>query len=393
MTSNNAYIVSAVRTAGGKKNGKLSGWHPADLGAEVLNELVNQTGINPEDIDDVIFGCVDQVGAQSGNLARNSVLASCLPESVPGTTVDRQCGSSQQAIHFAAQAVMSGTQDVVIAGGVEAMSMVPIGASVKDGFDAGHGFPFSAEGIAKRYPGVFFSQFTGAELVAEKWKLSRENLDAFALESHQKAKHATEMKYFDKEILPLAGRNEHNDNDMVFADEGIRFDASLEALAGLNPVTEGGVITAGNASQITDGAAAIMICNDEGLKKIKVDPRAKIIALSVVGDDPVFMLTGPIPASHDVLARAKMSIDDMDIYEVNEAFAPVTLAWAIELGADKAKLNVNGGAMALGHPLGATGAKLMTTMLHELERREGKYALQAICEGGGTANATIIERI
>ena len=393
MTSNNAYIVSAVRTAGGKKNGKLSGWHPADLGAEVLNELVNQTGINPEDIDDVIFGCVDQVGAQSGNLARNSVLASCLPESVQGTTVDRQCGSSQQAIHFAAQAVMSGTQDVVIAGGVEAMSMVPIGASVKDGFDAGHGFPFSAEGIAKRYPGVFFSQFTGAELVAEKWKLSRENLDAFALESHQKAKHATEMKYFDKEILPLAGRNEHNDNDMVFADEGIRFDASLEALAGLNPVTEGGVITAGNASQITDGAAAIMICNDEGLKKIKVDPRAKIIALSVVGDDPVFMLTGPIPASHDVLARAKMSIDDMDIYEVNEAFAPVPLAWAIELGADKAKLNVNGGAMALGHPLGATGAKLMTTMLHELERREGKYALQAICEGGGTANATIIERI
>ena len=393
MTSNNAYIVSAVRTAGGKKNGKLSGWHPADLGAEVLNELVNQTGINPEDIDDVIFGCVDQVGAQSGNLARNSVLASCLPESVPGTTVDRQCGSSQQAIHFAAQAVMSGTQDVVIAGGVEAMSMVPIGASVKDGFDAGHGFPFSAEGIAKRYPGVFFSQFTGVELVAEKWKLSRENLDAFALESHQKAKHATEMKYFDKEILPLAGRNEHNDNDMVFADEGIRFDASLEALAGLNPVTEGGVITAGNASQITDGAAAIMICNDEGLKKIKVDPRAKIIALSVVGDDPVFMLTGPIPASHDVLARAKMSIDDMDIYEVNEAFAPVPLAWAIELGADKAKLNVNGGAMALGHPLGATGAKLMTTMLHELERREGKYALQAICEGGGTANATIIERI
>ena len=393
MTSNNAYIVSAVRTAGGKKNGKLSGWHPADLGAEVLNELVNQTGINPEDIDDVIFGCVDQVGAQSGNLARNSVLASCLPESVPGTTVDRQCGSSQQAIHFAAQAVMSGTQDVVIAGGVEAMSMVPIGASVKDGFDAGHGFPFSAEGIAKRYPGVFFSQFTGAELVAEKWKLSRENLDAFALESHQKAKHATEMKYFDKEILPLAGRNEHNDNDMVFADEGIRFDASLEALAGLNPVTEGGVITAGNASQITDGAAAIMICNDEGLKKIKVDPRAKIIALSVIGDDPVFMLTGPIPASHDVLARAKLSIDDMDIYEVNEAFAPVPLAWAIELGADKAKLNVNGGAMALGHPLGATGAKLMTTMLHELERREGKYALQAICEGGGTANATIIERI
>ena len=393
MTSNNAYIVSAVRTAGGKKNGKLSSWHPADLGAKVLDELVHQTGIDPQDVDDVIFGCVDQVGAQSGNLARNAVLASSLPESVPGTTVDRQCGSSQQAIHFAAQAVMSGTQDVVIAGGVEVMSMVPIGASVKDGFDAGHGFPFSAEGIVARYPGVFFSQFTGAELVAEKWKLSREDLDAFALESHQKAKNATEMKFFDNEILPVAGRNEQNDNDMVFADEGIRFDASLEALAGLNPVTEGGVITAGNASQITDGAAAIMICNDEGLKKIKTDPRAKIVALSVVGDDPVFMLTGPIPASHKVLARANLSIDDMDIYEVNEAFAPVPLAWAIELGADKNKLNVNGGAMALGHPLGATGAKLMTTMLHELERREGKYALQAICEGGGTANATIIERL
>ena len=393
MISNNAYIVSAVRTAGGKKNGKLSGWHPADLGAKVLDELVLQTGIDPKDIDDVIFGCVDQVGAQSGNLARNAVLASSLPESVPGTTVDRQCGSSQQAIHFAAQAVMSGTQDIVIAGGVEAMSMVPIGASVKDGFDAGHGFPFNADGIAARYPGVFFSQFTGAELVADKWKLSREALDSFALESHQKAKHATEMKYFDLEILPLAGKNEHNDTDMVFADEGIRFDASLEALAGLRTVVDGGVITAGNASQITDGAAAIMICNDEGLKKIKSDPRAKITALSVVGDDPVFMLTGPIPASHKVLARANLTIDDMDLYEVNEAFAPVPLAWATELNADMTKLNVNGGAMALGHPLGATGAKLMTTMLHELERRKGKYALQAICEGGGTANATIIERL
>ena len=389
----NAYIVSAVRTAGGKKNGKLSGWHPADLGAKVLDELVYQTGIDPKDIDDVIFGCVDQVGAQSGNLARNAVLASSLPESVPGTTVDRQCGSSQQAIHFAAQAVMSGTQDVVIAGGVEAMSMVPIGASVKDGFDAGHGFPFNADGIATRYPDVFFSQFTGAELVADKWNLSREVLDAFALESHKKAKHATEMKFFDLEILPLAGKNEHNDTDLVLADEGIRFDASIDALAGLKTVVEGGVITAGNASQITDGAAAIMICNDEGLKKIKSDPRAKITELSVVGDDPVFMLTGPIPASHKVLSRANLSIDDMDLYEVNEAFAPVPLAWAKELNADMTKLNVNGGAMALGHPLGATGAKLMTTMLHELERRDGKYALQAICEGGGTANATIIERL
>ena len=389
----NAYIVSAVRTAGGKKNGKLSGWHPADLGAKVLDELVYQTGIDPKDIDDVIFGCVDQVGAQSGNLARNAVLASSLPESVPGTTVDRQCGSSQQAIHFAAQAVMSGTQDVVIAGGVEAMSMVPIGASVKDGFDAGHGFPFNADGIAARYPDVFFSQFTGAELVADKWNLSREVLDAFALESHKKAKHATEMKFFDLEILPLAGKNEHNDTDLVLADEGIRFDATIDALAGLKTVVEGGVITAGNASQITDGASAIMVCNEEGLKKITADPKALIKTITVVGDDPVYMLTGPIPASKLALRKANLSINDMDIYEVNEAFAPVPLAWAAELDADKDKLNVNGGAIALGHPLGATGTKLMTTLVHELERRKGKYALQAICEGGGTANATIIERL
>ena len=388
-----AYIVEAVRTAGGKRDGRLSLWHPADLGAKVLDEMVTRLDMDPALVDDVVFGCVDQVGAQSGNIARNAILSSSFPESVPGTSVDRQCGSSQQAIHFAIQAVMSGTQDIVIGGGVEVMSMVPIGAAVTDGYNAGHGLPFDSEGMKARYPGIFFSQFTGAELVADKWNLSREDLDNFALESHQKAKHATEMKYFDSEILPLAGKNEHNDTDMVLADEGIRFDASIEALAGLKTVVEGGVITPGNASQITDGAAAIMICNDDGLKKIKCDPRAKITALSVVGDDPVFMLTGPIPASHKVLARANLNIDDMDLYEVNEAFAPVPLAWAKELNADMSKLNVNGGAMALGHPLGATGAKLMTTMLHELERREGKYALQAICEGGGTANATIIERI
>jgi acetyl-CoA acetyltransferase family protein len=391
--SNNAYIVSAVRTPGGKKNGSLSLWHPADLGAKVLDELVLQTGIDPALIDDVIFGCVDQVGAQSGNVARNAILASSLPESVPGTSVDRQCGSSQQAIHFAIQAVMSGTQDVVIGGGVEIMSMVPIGASIKDGYEAGHGLPFDSEGMKTRYPGIFFSQFTGAELMAEKWNLSRQDLDNFALSSHQKAMLAVERKYFDREILPIQAKNAEGKSDMIFVDEGIRYDASFEALAGLKTVTEGGVITAGNASQITDGAAAVMVCNDAGLKKIKTDPRARIVAISVVGDDPIMMLGGPIPASHKVLNAAGLNIDDIDLYEVNEAFAPVPLSWAIELKADKDKLNVNGGAMALGHPLGATGAKLMTTLLHELERRDAKYGLQAICEGGGTANATIIERI
>jgi acetyl-CoA acetyltransferase family protein len=391
--ANNAYIVSAVRTAGGKKNGSLSQWHPADLGAKVLDELVHQSGIDPELIDDVIFGCVDQVGAQSGNVARNAILASSLPESVPGTSVDRQCGSSQQAIHFAIQAVMSGTQDVVIGGGVEVMSMVPIGASITAGYEAGHGLPFDSDGMKERYPGIFFSQFTGAELMAEKWNLSREDLDKFALSSHQKAAAAVEGKYFDREILPIQAKNAEGKTDMVFNDEGIRYDASFEALSGLNPVTEGGVITAGNASQITDGAAALMICNDEGLKKVKADPRARIVGISVVGDDPIMMLGGPIPASHKVLKATNLNINDVDIYEVNEAFAPVPLSWAIELKADMARLNVNGGAMALGHPLGATGAKLMTTMLHELERTNGRYGLQAICEGGGTANATIIERI
>ena len=391
--ANNAYIVSAVRTPGGKKNGSLSQWHPADLGAKVLDELVHQSGIDPELIDDVIFGCVDQVGAQSGNVARNAILASSLPESVPGTSVDRQCGSSQQAIHFAIQAVMSGTQDVVIGGGVEVMSMVPIGASITAGYEAGHGLPFDSDGMKERYPGIFFSQFTGAELMAEKWNLSREDLDNFALSSHQKAAAAVDGNYFDREILPIQAKNAEGKTDMVFNDEGIRYDASFEALSGLNPVTEGGVITAGNASQITDGAAALMICNDEGLKKVKADPRARIVGISVVGDDPIMMLGGPIPASHKVLKATNLNINDIDIYEVNEAFAPVPLSWAIELKADMARLNVNGGAMALGHPLGATGAKLMTTMLHELERINGTYGLQAICEGGGTANATIIERI
>ena len=289
--SNKAYIVEAVRTAGGKRDGKLSLWHPADLGATVLNELVQRLDMDPSLVDDVIFGCVDQVGAQSGNIARNAVLSSSFPESVPGTSVDRQCGSSQQAIHFAIQAVMSGTQDIVIGGGVEVMSMVPIGAAVKDGYDAGHGFPFDSDGMKKRYPGIFFSQFTGAELVAEKWNLSREDLDKFALESHQKAANATDSNFFDREILPVQGKNSEGINDMVIADEGIRFDASLDKLSGLKTVIENGVITAGNASQITDGAAAVMVCNDAGLKKIQANPRAEIVSIAVVGDDPVFMLS------------------------------------------------------------------------------------------------------
>ena len=361
------------------------------MGAAVLDELVRLSGVDPKDIDDVIFGCVDQVGAQSGNLARNAVLASSLPESVPGTTIDRQCGSSQQALHFAAQAVMSGTQDIVIAGGVEVMSIVPIGASVTDGMNAGHGFPFNAEGIEKRYPGVFFSQFTGAELVADKWNLSREDLDQFAFQSHLKAAAASKAGFFNKEILVLQGKNDNGNESMIMADEGIRYDASIEALSGLKTVTEGGVITAGNASQITDGASAIMVCNDAGLKKIKSDPRALIKTITVVGDDPIFMLTGPIPASKLALKKANLSITDMDIYEVNEAFAPVPLAWAIELDADKDKLNVNGGAIALGHPIGASGARIVTTLTHALHTHQKQIGLAAICIGGGEALSLMIE--
>ena len=389
----NAYIVGAVRTPGGRKNGKLSQWHPADLGALVLDEIVERTGAQPEMIDDVIFGCVSQSGAQSGNIARRAVLASSLPESVPGTTVDRQCGSSQQAIHFAAQAVMSETQDIVIAGGVEVMSQVPIGAAIIDSFNAGHGQPFGGKGTSERYPGVQFSQFTGAEMMAERWKMPREELDSFALASHQKAINATESGFFDREIVPVEGDLPNGEKEMVTVDEGIRFDASKESLSGLNTLTDEGVLTAGTSSQICDGAAAVMLVNDAGLKKLGLKPRAKVVALALAGDDPVIMLTGPIPASKNVLEKASMSIEDIDLYEVNEAFAPVPLAWAKELNADLDKLNVNGGAMALGHPLGGTGAKLMTTLLHELERREARFGLQAICEGGGTANAMIIERI
>ena len=388
-----AYIVGAVRTAGGRNKGRLSGMHPADLGGVALDALVARTKVDPANIDDVIFGCVGQNGAQAGNIARNCVLSSSLPETVPGTSVDRQCGSGQQAIHFAVQAVMSETQDLVIAGGVETMTHVPIGSNIVDSLKAGHGQPWDGPAIAKRYPGVRFSQFTGAELLAKKHSLTREELDQFAYESHVKAARATKEGRFKREIVPIEVTLESGEKIVHEVDEGIRFDPSLEKTRALEPLTPGGVITAANSSQICDGAAAVLIANERAVKGLKLTPRARFHTLTVVGDDPVIMLEGPIPATKKALARAGMKIEDFDAYEINEAFAPVPLAWAKVIGADKAKLNVNGGAMALGHPLGATGAKLMTTLLHELERINGRWGLLAICEGGGTANCTIIERL
>jgi acetyl-CoA acetyltransferase family protein len=388
-----AYIAGAVRSAGGKKNGRLSRIHPTDLGGMVLDALVARTGVNPELIEDVIFGCVSQIGAQALNIARNCVLSSSLPESVPGTSVDRQCGSGQQALHFAVQAVMSETQDIVIAGGVESMSRVPIGSNVVDGLKAEHGQPYDGERIPARYPGVRFNQFTGAEMLAKKHELTREELDAFAYASHMKAAAATAEGRFAREIAPLEVKLENGDILTHDSDEGVRPDASLEKMSSLLPLMTGGLLTAATSSQICDGAAAVLIANERGLKAAGLVPRARVHTISVVGDDPVIMLEGPIPATRKALARAGLKIEDIELYEVNEAFAPVPLSWAKVLGADKTKLNVNGGAMALGHPLGATGAKLMTTLLHELERSQKRYGLLAICEGGGTANCTIIERL
>jgi len=389
-----AYLVEAVRTAGGRKKGALSEWHPADLGAVVVDELVRRTGVNPEHIDDVIFGCVSQIGAQAGNIARNVVLSSSLPESVPGTSVDRQCGSSQQALHFAAQAVMSGTQDVVVAGGVEIMSLVPIGSNIRDGMANGRGLPMS-EGIQRRYPDVgMFSQFEGAELVAQKYGISRAEMEKLALASHHRAMKATKAGHFRREIVEVKGINKKTGEEIVVdKDEGIRPNISAEKMAKLRTLKPDGLITAATSSQITDGASAILVVNERGLAKMgpNARARAKIVSLALAGSDPVMMLAGPIPASEKALAEAKLSINDIDLYEVNEAFASVPLAWAKALKADWNKLNVNGGAMALGHPLGSTGTKIMTTLIHELERRGGRYGLQAICEGGGTANACVIE--
>jgi len=388
-----AYIAGAVRTAGGRNKGRLSGLHPADLGGKVLDALVARTGVDPAAIEDVIFGCVSQVGAQSGNIGRNCVLSSSLPESVPGTSVDRQCGSGQQAIHFAVQAVMSETQDLVIAGGVESMTRIPIGASIVDGLKQGHGQPWDGPAIAARYPGVQFSQFTGAELLAKKHGLTRAELDQFAYESHVKAARATKEGRFSREIVPLDVTLADGSKVVHEVDEGIRFEPSLEKTKALEPLAPGGVITAANSSQICDGAAAVLIANERALKLHKLVPRARFHTLTVVGDDPVIMLEGPIPATQKALAKSGLRIEDFDVYEINEAFAPVPLSWAKVVGADRSKLNVNGGAMALGHPLGATGAKLLTTLLHELERIDGRFGLLAICEGGGTANCTIIERL
>jgi len=387
-----AYIVGAVRSATGKRKGRLSRMHPIDMGAAVIDELLERTGIPNDGVDDVIFGVVSQIGAQAGNLGRNVAMASNLDLSVPGTTVDRQCGSSLQAIQFGAQAVMSGTQDVIICGGVEAMSTVEIGSNIKDGLEHGRGVP-KGERLEIQYPGIQFSQFDGAELLAQKYQISREELDSFALSSHQKADAATKAGYFKQEIVPLNILLEDGSADVHSVDEGIRAESTLEGLQGLNTLREGGVITAGSASQISDGAAAIMVANKAAVSKYNLPVRAKIHSLAVVGSDPVIMLEGPIPATEKVLAKAGLSIDDIDLYEVNEAFGSVPLAWAKAVKADLSKLNVNGGAQALGHPLGGTGAKLMTTLVHELERRQARYGLIAICEGGGTANAMIIERM
>ncbi|MGH8175463.1 MAG: acetyl-CoA C-acetyltransferase [Steroidobacter sp.] len=387
-----AYIVAAARTAGARKAGRLSGWHPADLAGKILDALIDRTNADPALVEDVIMGCVGQVGEQAANIGRNAVLSSKLPQSVPGASVDRQCGSSQQAIHFAAQAVMSGAMDVVIAAGVESMSRVPMGLSTqlpaKNGFGAPTGVNMGA-----RYPGVQFSQFIGAEMMAAKYQLTRDHLDEFAFNSHQRAIAATRAGAFESEILPLEITLADGAKETHCRDEGIRFDSSLEAIRGVKLLQEGGRITAATSSQICDGAAGVMIVNDKGLKALGVQPIARIHHMTVIGHDPVIMLEAPIPATQHALKKAGMKIDDIDLYEVNEAFASVPVAWLDRIGADPAKLNVNGGAIALGHPLGASGAKLMTTLVNALQRRNKRYGLQAMCEGGGLANVTIIERL
>ncbi|GIL05378.1 MAG: acetyl-CoA acetyltransferase [Betaproteobacteria bacterium] len=391
-----AFIVAALRTAGGRKGGRLAGWHPADLAAQVLDALVERNDIDPASIDDVILGCVGQAGEQSFNIARNAVLASKLPESVPGVSVDRQCGSSQQALHFAAQAVMSGAQDLVIAGGVESMTRVPMGLPATLPFKHGFG-SYMSPALQARYPGVQFSQFMGAELLAKKYELSKDALDRYALQSHRRAAAATREGRFEEEIVPVEVRNADGvpTGETHAADEGIRFDASLEAIAAVKLLQEGSRITAATSSQICDGAAALLVANERGLKTLghAVKPLAIVRQMTVVGHDPVVMLEGPVPATPVALRKAGLKIDDIDLFEVNEAFASVPLAWLKATGADPARLNVNGGAIALGHPLGASGAKLMTTLVHALAARGARYGLQTMCEGGGLANVTIVERV
>jgi acetyl-CoA C-acetyltransferase len=380
-----AYIIDAVRTPVGKRGGGLSQVHPADLGAFPLLQLMERTGVDPAAVEDVVFGCLDTIGPQAGDIARTSWLAAGLPEEVPGTTIDRQCGSSQQAVHFAAQAVMSGTADLIVAGGVQNMSMIPISSAMT--VTEGMGLPalFSgSKGWKARYGDQEISQFRGADLIAEKWGISREDMEVFALESHRRAAQATDEGRFDNEIAPFEG---------VTADEGFRRETSLEKMATLKTIREDGRITAAVSSQISDAGAAMLIASEQAVKDHGLTPRARIHHLSVRGGDPVFMLSAPIPATEYALNKAGMTMDDIDLVEINEAFASVVLAWQKETGADLAKVNVNGGAIALGHPLGATGVRLMTTLLNELERTGGRYGLQAMCEGGGQANVTIIERL
>ena len=372
-----------MRTAVGKRGGGLAGVHPADLAAHVLRAVIERSGTDPVAIDDVIMGSVSQIGPQSGDIARTAWLSAGLPESVPAVTIDRQCGSSQQAVHFAAQAVLSGTQDLVIAAGVESMSIVPLGSSVVLGVQAGQPAPWG-QGWRERYGDQEISQFRGAQLICEKWGLKRPQLEEFALQSHERAIRAIDEGRFDREITELAG---------VRHDEGPRRDTSLEKMAGLAPLREGWDITAAVSSQISDGAAAILIASADAVRRHGLTPRARVRALAVTGDDPVLMLTAPIPATRQVLSKAGLKVGDIDVFEVNEAFAPVPLAWSAETGASLDRTNPNGGAIALGHPLGATGAVLMTKLVHELERTGGRYGLQVMCEGGGQANATVIERV
>ncbi|MBK0114051.1 MULTISPECIES: acetyl-CoA C-acetyltransferase [unclassified Delftia] len=389
-----AYIVAARRTGGGRRNGRLSGWHPVDLAARILDSLVQDTGIDPGGVEDVILGCVSQVGEQSMNVARNAVLASRLPQTVPATTLDRQCGSSQQALHFAAQAVMSGSMDCVIAGGVESMSRVPMFSPSSLASKAGLG-EYMSPGMQQAYPDVVFSQFKGAEMIARKYGLSKRQLDEYALESHRRAARATDEGRFKAEILALEARRADGTGagELHHSDEGIRFDATLESIAAVKLLEEGGSITAANASQICDGATGVMVCNERALKTHGLVPLARIHHMSVLGHDPVIMLEAPIPATEVALRKAGLKMSDIDAYEVNEAFAPVPLAWLQALNADPERINVNGGAISLGHPLGASGTKLATTLIHVLRQRGGRYGLQTMCEGGGMANVTIIERL
>jgi len=384
-----AYIVDAVRTAVGKRGGALAGVHSADLAAHTIRALVERTALDPGAVDDVILGCCDTIGSQAGDIARTAWLVAGLPDHVPGVTIDRQCGSSQQAVHFAAQGVMSGTQDLVVAGGVQNMSAIPISAAMLVGQQYGFSTPFAeSPGWLARYGEQEVSQFRSAEMIAEKWDISREEMERFALASHERARAAIDGGRFRAEIAPYV----LEDGTVVDTDQCPR-DTSLEKMAALEPLAPGGRITAGVASQICDGSAAILIASEQAVRDHGLRPRARIVHLSVRGDDPVWMLTGPIPATRHALAKAGMTIEDIDLFECNEAFASVALAWMKETGAPHERVNVNGGGIALGHPIGATGARLMTTLLNELERTGGRYGLQTMCEGGGQANVTILERL